>query len=58
MLHILCTSAAMLCVTVCASDRVQEGIRDLEVLKDKRDINLCSTIALMFAHKRSSSLGN
>lgn len=38
-------------------DRVQEGIRELEILKDKRDVNLCSTMALMFAHKKSPNVG-
>lgn len=37
-------------------DRVQEGIRELDILKDKRDINLCSTMALMFAHKKSHNV--
>ncbi|XP_060575597.1 tetratricopeptide repeat protein 21B-like isoform X3 [Ruditapes philippinarum] len=37
-------------------DRVQEGIRELEILKDKRDVNLCSTMALMLAHKKGNSV--
>ncbi|KAK7092869.1 tetratricopeptide repeat protein 21B-like [Littorina saxatilis] len=37
-------------------DRVQEGIRELDMLKDKRDINLCATMALMFAHKKSNNV--
>ncbi|XP_052258735.1 tetratricopeptide repeat protein 21B-like isoform X2 [Dreissena polymorpha] len=36
-------------------DRVQEGIRELDILKDKRDVNLCSTMALMLAHKKVQS---
>ncbi|XP_048728803.1 tetratricopeptide repeat protein 21B-like isoform X2 [Ostrea edulis] len=36
--------------------RVQEGIRELDVLKDKRDVNICSTMALMYAHKHSQSV--
>ncbi|XP_012939708.1 tetratricopeptide repeat protein 21B isoform X2 [Aplysia californica] len=36
-------------------NRVQEGMRELDMLKDKRDVNLCSTMALMFAHKKSGS---
>lgn len=36
--------------------RIQEGIRELDVLKDKRDVNICSTMALMFAHKHSQSV--
>ncbi|KAK3772094.1 hypothetical protein RRG08_061179 [Elysia crispata] len=34
-------------------NRTQEGMRELDMLKDKRDVNLCSTMALMFAHKKS-----
>nr|KAG5695130.1 hypothetical protein BaRGS_017229 [Batillaria attramentaria] len=37
-------------------NRVQEGIRELDILKDKRDINLCATMALMFAHKKSPNV--
>lgn len=37
-------------------DRIQEGIRELDMLKDKRDINLCATMALMFAHKKSPNV--
>ena len=40
-----------------SSDRVQEGMRELEMLKDKRDVNLCSTMALILAHKKSRSVG-
>ncbi|KAJ8306896.1 hypothetical protein KUTeg_014980 [Tegillarca granosa] len=36
--------------------RVQEGIRELDLLKDKRDVNLCSIMCLMLAHKMSSGL--
>ncbi|KAH9507420.1 Tetratricopeptide repeat protein 21B [Bulinus truncatus] len=34
-------------------NRVQEGMRELDLLKDKRDVNLCATMALMLAHKKS-----
>ena len=44
----------MSCVIV---DRVQEGIRELEQLKDKRDVNLGATMALMLAHKKSKMVG-
>ncbi|KAK6182507.1 hypothetical protein SNE40_010181 [Patella caerulea] len=36
--------------------RYQEGIRELDVLKDKRDVNVCSIMALMFAHKNSPTV--
>ena len=39
------------------TDRVQEGMRELEQLKDKRDVNICSIMALIFAHKKCKSLG-
>ncbi|WAR05764.1 TT21B-like protein [Mya arenaria] len=31
-------------------------MRELDVLKDKRDVNLCSTMALMLAHKKGNSV--
>ncbi|KAL3836422.1 hypothetical protein ACJMK2_021855 [Sinanodonta woodiana] len=37
-------------------NRPQEGIRELEVLKDKRDVNLCSLMGLMLAHKMSQNI--
>lgn len=40
-----------------SADRVQEGIRELEPLKDKRDINLCTTMALVLAHKKAKTVG-
>ena len=39
------------------SDRIQEGMRELDFLKDKRDVNLCSTMALMLAHKKGNTVG-
>lgn len=32
-------------------------MRELDVLKDKRDVNLCSTMALMLAHKKGNLVG-
>lgn len=37
-------------------DRIQEGMRELDFLKDKRDVNLCSTMALMLAHKKGNTV--
>uniref|UniRef100_A0A6I8N4T4 Tetratricopeptide repeat protein 21B n=1 Tax=Ornithorhynchus anatinus TaxID=9258 RepID=A0A6I8N4T4_ORNAN len=34
--------------------RIQEAIRELEDIKNKQDISLCSLIALLYAHKRSA----
>ncbi|XP_033124188.1 tetratricopeptide repeat protein 21B-like [Anneissia japonica] len=36
--------------------RLSEGMRDLESLKDKADVNICSTMALMYAHKRMKTV--
>lgn len=38
-------------------DRTQESMRELDLLKDKRDVNLCSTMALILAHKKSRGVG-
>ncbi|KAM4626732.1 tetratricopeptide repeat protein 21B [Discoglossus pictus] len=35
-------------------DQVQESIRELEAIKDKPDVSLCSFMALIYAHKKSS----
>ncbi|CAD5116982.1 DgyrCDS5817 [Dimorphilus gyrociliatus] len=37
--------------TMVLEDRVQDGMRELESLLGKRDVNLCTYIALMYAHK-------
>lgn len=39
------------------SDRTQEGMRELEQLRDKRDVNLCSVMALMLGHKKAKVVG-
>ena len=47
-------------VLICSclfSGRVQEGMRELDVLKDKRDVNLASTMTLMLGHKYSQTVG-
>ncbi|XP_063424970.1 tetratricopeptide repeat protein 21B-like [Mytilus trossulus] len=36
--------------------RVQEGMRELDVLKDKRDVNLAATMTLMLGHKYSQTV--
>lgn len=38
------------CTTV-LEGRTQEGIRDLDLLRDKKDVNLCTTLALLHAHR-------
>uniref|UniRef100_A0A8C5R7T2 Tetratricopeptide repeat domain 21B n=1 Tax=Leptobrachium leishanense TaxID=445787 RepID=A0A8C5R7T2_9ANUR len=35
-------------------DRVQESIRELELIRDKPDVSLCALMALLYAHKKSS----
>ena len=32
-------------------------MRELDFLKDRRDVNLCSTMALMLAHKKGNTVG-
>nr|XP_033800547.1 tetratricopeptide repeat protein 21B [Geotrypetes seraphini] len=36
-------------------DQVQEAIREFEFIKDNQDVSLCSLMALIYAHKKSSS---
>ncbi|XP_064419793.1 tetratricopeptide repeat protein 21B [Latimeria chalumnae] len=36
-------------------DQTQEAIRELEAIKDKREVSLCTLIALIYAHKKSSN---
>lgn len=36
--------------------RTQDGMCELELVKDKRDLNLCSVLALLFAHKRCKTI--
>lgn len=38
-------------------DRLAEGMRSLQTIKDKRDVILCSSMALVYAHKRCSTIG-
>ncbi|XP_040296219.1 tetratricopeptide repeat protein 21B [Bufo bufo] len=35
-------------------DQVSESIRELEMIKDKVDVSLCSVMALIYVHKKSS----
>ena len=39
------------------TDRVQEGMRELESLKDKRDVNICAILTLILAHKKARNVG-
>ena len=39
------------------SDRISEGMRELDAIRDKRDVILCTTMALMYAHKRCKTVG-
>ncbi|XP_032880066.1 tetratricopeptide repeat protein 21B isoform X1 [Amblyraja radiata] len=36
-------------------DRIQEAIRELEVVREKQDVSLCTTMALIYAHKKCSA---
>ena len=33
---------------ICLTERVQEGMRELDTMKDKQDVNLYSTLALIY----------
>ncbi|XP_038077972.1 tetratricopeptide repeat protein 21B-like isoform X2 [Patiria miniata] len=37
-------------------DRIAEGMRELESIKDKPDLILCTTMALMYSHKRCKTV--
>ena len=39
------------------TDRLAEGMRELEGIKDKPDLILCTTMALMYSHKRCKTVG-
>ena len=43
---------------VAVSGRIQEGISDLDLIKDKRDVNVCSLLALSYAHRMCKTIGN
>ena len=47
----------VLCYMVVFAGRIQEAMREFDILKDKRDVNLCSTMALMYGHKHSQAIG-
>ncbi|XP_072118143.1 tetratricopeptide repeat protein 21B [Mobula birostris] len=36
-------------------DRIQEAIRELEAIREKQDVSLCSIMALIYAHKKCSA---
>ena len=42
---------------LCLTERVQEGMRELDAMKDKQDVNLCSILALIVGHKKSKHIG-
>ena len=44
-----------MCLVFDFPDNVSEAIRELDRIKDQRDITLCSLMALVVAHKRSKS---
>eukprot|EP00057_Strongylocentrotus_purpuratus_P033961 XP_793431.3 PREDICTED: tetratricopeptide repeat protein 21B [Strongylocentrotus purpuratus] len=37
-------------------DRLSEGMRELESIRDKPEVTLCTTMALMYAHKKSKNV--
>uniref|UniRef100_A0A4W3HT16 Tetratricopeptide repeat domain 21A n=1 Tax=Callorhinchus milii TaxID=7868 RepID=A0A4W3HT16_CALMI len=40
-------------ILCCFAGRIQEAIRDLEAVRQVQDISLCSTMALIYAHRRN-----
>lgn len=36
---------------------IQEGIRQLESIKNKQEVSLCAVMALIYAHKKSPNPG-
>lgn len=36
---------------------IQEGIRQLESIKNKQEVSLCTMMALIYAHKKSPNPG-
>lgn len=36
---------------------IQEGIRQLETIKNKQEVSLCAMMALIYAHKMSPNPG-
>ncbi len=39
------------------SDRLTEGMRELEVIVEKRDVSLCAAMLLIYAHKKCKTIG-
>ena len=39
------------------SDRLAEGMRELETILDTRDVVLCAPLLLIYAHKRCKTIG-
>ena len=46
-----------MCKKLSVTERVQEGMRELDAMKDKQDVNLCSILALIVGHKKSKHIG-
>lgn len=38
-------------------DQVQDAIQEFEQISDKRDVSLCSVMALVYAHKKKPNPG-
>lgn len=48
----------MVIFVLSVSGRIQEGISDLDMIKEKRDVNVCSLLALSYAHRMCKTVGN
>ena len=44
-------------IVVDVVDSISEAMRELESIQDKRDTVLCSTMLLVYAHKKCKSVG-
>lgn len=44
-------------IVVDVIDSISEAMRELESIQDKRDTMLCSTMLLVYAHKKCKSVG-
>jgi tetratricopeptide repeat protein 21B len=44
-------------VAMIMEDRLAEGMRELQTVRDKRDVVLCCSMALSHAHKQCGTVG-
>ena len=49
----MATNSPFTPMLLCLTDRSSEAMRELDLIKDKQEVLLCTTMALVFAHKRA-----